>query len=216
MRGSHWGSVAAHTPSGASSRARRVNRPQATKVGRDPSRLLLAPQLRHTPLPPYTQARSSPHLQFQNSLFADIYSALPQPDSLPRPGQCSGKGGSLPPKGWGFSPNSPVLGPHRQPQSGPYTLPAPRLRLGRSHTAAAGGRGVGNAGAEASHLPPCTGGLWGTQRTKQGSSPVALPPPPPLAGEVGSEGRGSALQGQGKLRWAAGWGRGRQNPCILP
>lgn len=103
---------------------------------------------------PIHPACSPPHPQFQNSLFADIYSALPQPGSLPRPGQCSGKGGSFPTKGWGFSPHSPLLGPHWQPQSGPRTRPAPRLRLGLHGCRSPGSGEGGKAGAEASHLPP--------------------------------------------------------------
>ena len=60
------------------------------------------PAQAQTPLPNTTQVQSPPHPRFQNSLFADIYSTLPQPGSLPRPGQCGGKSGSPPTReGWG-------------------------------------------------------------------------------------------------------------------
>lgn len=135
-------------------------------------------QAHHYPL--YTQAHSPPHSRFQNSLFADIYSALPQPGSLLRPGQCSGKGGSLPATGWGvlcpfpsawcpmaatvWFPHSPSTPTTPGPQPPPQQQP-----------------GVGGWGRRARRPPPPAprraGGLWGAQRTKHGSSPA--PPPGP-------------------------------------
>lgn len=169
------------------------------------------PHYPHTPrLAPLPTSSSRTH-------YLQIFIA-PSPSQIPSPvlGSAVEKAGASPLRVGGSLPtplclvpkgsHSPVPTPsqHRDCAWAAVTPPQP---------------GVGGWGTQALRPPtsrPAPEVCGGRSAQSRARVPWFCPPPPPRAGEVGSEGRGSALQGQGKLRWAAGWGRGRQNPCILP
>lgn len=170
----------------------------------------LALQLRHRPPSPI-QPRCSPlPPQFQNSLFADIYSTLPQPGSLPCPGQCGGKSGSPPPERVG------VLSPPPRSDPGLRIRPAPRQRQGpRPRPRRSPGSGVGKAGAEASHPQPrgarevCRGAAHKAQ--PQNPRARGRPLPRPGSGKWGVEGMRLCPPGPQSSAEQPGWGRGCQS-----
>lgn len=171
-------------------------------------------------IPTYTQARSPPHPRFQNSLFADIYSALPQPGSLPRPGQCSEKSGSPPHKEPGVLFPLPSAWSPRAASPSPRTRPAPGPRLGlRRRSPGSGGWG------RRARRPPTPspsprrrfgGGEGGCTAHKAPLEPHASGTPPAQAG--GGDRRDEALpSGAGESSAEQpGWGRGRRRGVAAP